>query len=313
MSNKKRIFRLNEELLIRYLYELMHTQSTLYNSPNSVSIELPSKNIYYKSENWEGNFNIIRHLIRDTATSPILVDNDRREIFPVFSGESIESRLIDLSMAKFKATLPYNLLEDITYFRELLKLKIVVEYENNDYVDTGRIECYYKIVNVVLLKNASIIIDNKPALVVKKMTGGFYKIKFNDTKKTKKVLFSNIKLDPDNIDPYSILLKLKLVDIIKSYMRYTPVTFTTSDVIINNNKINIKNNSNNVLEGVIIENYLNGMFRILSNNEFYTIHINNIQDWGEWDIYRLDNKGNIHIDIDNDELLELWEIKKEQR
>ena len=31
MSNKKRIFRLNEELLIRYLYELMHTQSTLYN------------------------------------------------------------------------------------------------------------------------------------------------------------------------------------------------------------------------------------------------------------------------------------------
>ena len=52
------------------------------------------------------------------------------------------------------------------------------------------------------------------------------------------------------------------------------------------------------------------MFRILSNNEFYTIHINNIQDWGEWDIYRLDNKGNIHIDIDNDELLELWEIKK---
>jgi hypothetical protein len=321
-EEQKQYFRLNEELLIRFLYELLYTQSLLHKGVGKHNIKMPVQNIYYNSENWEGSFDIINDLIREIAESPILTDNDGRKIEPVFNKTlsyrgSVRSS--DLSMNKFNSIHPYTILENITYIKELLKLKIIVEYEDYEYQNEERIEYYYKVVNIELLKNASVLINNKLAKIINRMSDGYYKIKFNDSKKTKKVKFSDIKLDPD-IDWDHILLTLKLIDIIKPYMRYTPVTFDPQDAIINQ-FLNVSTSAvrihqthdelkSSILEGIIVKNYYNGIFKILTHDRYYYIHIDNISDRNGGYIYTIDNNGNIHIPIYDDTLLENWGINK---
>ena len=303
MGDHKRLFRLSEELLIRYLYELLFTQSNLFNSPDSVDIELPMKNIYYKSKNRKGDFTIINNLIEEIANSPILVDNDGRKIESVF----VQKR--------YTAQNQYFILENITYVKELLKLKVIAEYEENSDIEKGynnQKDLYYKVVNIELLKNTSVIINNKSATIVSRMSGGYYKIKFNDTKKTKKVKFSDIKIDVNIIEWDNILLTLKLIDIVKSYMRFTFVTFTPSDAIESTEVID-SNIKDDLIEGIVVKNYYNGILKILTQDRYYDVHIDNIADKDGWYIYTIDDKGYVHITIDSDELLEDWNINRWQK
>ena len=255
--------RLKEELIMRYIIELL-PQINLYFTEFTISPESSQ-------------------LIKEIVSSPIMTDNDGREITKSFNNK-FNSKLSSNSISYNDFIKIYKYIS----IKEMLNMNIIVEfnnYENEN--DTGRVNCYYKIKNINVIKGLKVYNNKtKKELTITEepnVAGG--EININNTssdincisetskqsekygledinfldKEDKKAGTANKKISKTKLNYRTINIEFELYKIIKPYMRYTRIKRATS---LNKPKLY---NTKRIYKGSRLEFNINGV--ILSTDD----------------------------------------------